>query len=116
MRLLKQLWHDDGGALVATEYLLLMTLLILGVVTGLVSLRQAVIGEFADMGESIMSVSQSYHWDGQQNRHAFTAGSFYLDPGVDPTLRPWSVEPTDWETLREIERRHGIDLPGSPVD
>ena len=42
MSMLLQLWHDDRGALVASEYLFIVTILVLGLVVGLTNLRTAI--------------------------------------------------------------------------
>lgn len=41
--LLPKLWRDDGGALIAAEYLFVATILILGVIPGLVLVRNAMV-------------------------------------------------------------------------
>ena len=42
-QLVRRLWNDDCGALIATEWVFVATILVLGIITGLVAVRQAVI-------------------------------------------------------------------------
>ena len=46
LEMLKQLWRDDSGAIVSLEIVLIGTILGVGVITGLSSLRDAVITTF----------------------------------------------------------------------
>jgi hypothetical protein len=64
--LLRRLWHDDGGAILASEWLLLTTILILGLLPGIIVVRQAIIGELADVGNAAASLDQSYSFCGQK--------------------------------------------------
>ena len=40
-RLLRQLWDDDHGALLATEWVFMGTILVIGIIPGLVAVRDA---------------------------------------------------------------------------
>jgi hypothetical protein len=62
--LLAQLWQDTSGALLATEWLLLSTLLVIGLVPALVALRQGVQSEMVDASNATMKLDQSYHYTG----------------------------------------------------
>src|SRR5438034_814445 len=49
--LMRKLWNDDGGALIASEWLFVATILVIGTSVGLVNVRNAVnseMGEFAN--------------------------------------------------------------------
>ena len=54
--MLKQLWRDESGAYVSLEIVLAGTILGIGVITGLSSLRDATITELADVGGAIALV------------------------------------------------------------
>jgi hypothetical protein len=77
--LLTRLWVDDGGALLSLEWLLLALLLVFGIITGLVAVRQAMISELVEMAQAIMSFNQSFSISGQSNCEASTAGSSASD-------------------------------------
>jgi hypothetical protein len=51
------------------------TILVLGIITGLVAVRQAVISELTEFANAVMALNQSYSFSGQTNCEASTAGS-----------------------------------------
>jgi Flp pilus assembly pilin Flp len=79
-RLFLKLWKDDDGALIATEWVFVATILVLGAITGLISVRQAVLTELENFAGALASLSQSYSFSGQSNCQASTAGSQFYDP------------------------------------
>jgi len=64
-KLMLRLCNDDCGALIATEWVFLATILVLGSITGLVAVRQAVISQFAELANAVMALDQSYSFSGQ---------------------------------------------------
>ena len=77
--LMRRLWHDDGGALIATEWVFVATILILGLVVGLTAISRAVEGELVDLANAIGSLNQSFSFGGSSGCCASTAGSFFLE-------------------------------------
>ena len=73
--MIRKLWNDDCGALIATEWVFVVTILILGIITGLVAVRQAVISELTETAQAILALNQSFSFSGQSNCEAITAGS-----------------------------------------
>jgi hypothetical protein len=74
--MLRNLWTDDRGAgLLTAELLFLFTILILGIITGLIALRQALISELTEMAQSLMALNQSFSFSAQSNCESSTAGS-----------------------------------------
>ena len=53
-------WIEEDGVL-TFEWTLLLTLLVLGIVSGVAAVRDAIIDEFGDTAEVMMAVDQSYH-------------------------------------------------------
>ena len=41
LRFLRKLWRDDAGALLATEWVFMATILVIGVIPGMVAVRDA---------------------------------------------------------------------------
>ena len=78
-RTFRRLWNDDCGALIATEWVFVATILVLGSITGLVAVRQAVLEELEDFANAVMALDQSYSFSGQSNCESSTAGSQYID-------------------------------------
>ena len=78
-RLLLKLWEDDCGALIATEWVFVATILVLGSITGLVALRQAVLTELIDFANAVLQLNQGYSFEGQENCLSRTEGSRFVD-------------------------------------
>jgi Flp pilus assembly pilin Flp len=83
-QLMLRVWQDDSGALIATEWVFIATMLVLGLVTGLSALSSAINGELLDLANAISSLNQSYSFGGSSGCCASTAGSFFLN-----TVRPF---------------------------
>jgi Flp pilus assembly pilin Flp len=77
--MMRKLWKDDCGALIATEWVFVATILVLGIITGLVAVRQAVIDELNDFADAVLALNQSYSFCGQSGCCASTAGSAFTD-------------------------------------
>jgi Flp pilus assembly pilin Flp len=93
--LLLTLWRDDAGV-VALEYLLLATIVGLGLVVGLAAVENALNSELTELANAIMVLDQSYSFaglavgpsgssdgfggsGGQFNAFAFKSGSAAFD-------------------------------------
>ena len=78
-----QFWTDDGGFLISAELVLVATILVIGLVVGLVQLQSAVIHELTDIGCAIGALNQSFSLPGTQTfkggHTIFTSGSFFKD-------------------------------------
>ncbi|MDX1943889.1 MAG: hypothetical protein SFU86_00665 [Pirellulaceae bacterium] len=59
MNRLHQLWREEDGVL-SFEWTLLLTLLVIGIVSGLSAARDAIIDELGDLAEAAQSFDQSY--------------------------------------------------------
>lgn len=83
--LIRRLWNDDQGALIAIEFLFVATILIIGIIVGLVGLRDAVNAELTELGNAILALSQGFIISGQSGCCASTDGSQAIDtPGLLP--------------------------------
>jgi hypothetical protein len=60
-----RLWTDDCGAWIATEWVFVATILVLGAITGLVAVRQAVISELEELANAVLTLNQSFSFSGQ---------------------------------------------------
>ena len=79
MTMFKSLWEDQSGAIISAELILVVTILILGMVVGLTTLRDQVIQELGDVAIAIASVNQSYSFSGVTGHHSSSAGSVFID-------------------------------------
>lgn len=50
---IRLLWLDDHGALLTTEFVLLATVLIIGIISGLVMVRDSVVVQLEELGLAI---------------------------------------------------------------
>jgi hypothetical protein len=103
MSVFRKLWADDRGFIVSAELVLVATILVIGMIVGLTSLRNQVVQELVDVGQSIGSMSQSWALAGVSKCGvAFSDGGSYTDkvdfcqafqsPGQEPggiSVRVW---------------------------
>jgi len=103
--------NDERGFVVSTELVLIATLCVLGLVTALSCVRDAVTGELNDVAEAIGSLNQSYAYSGKHGCispkcgvSAYTRGSSFtdlqdegpapeLDAGPAPAVIPVTPQP-----------------------
>ena len=77
--MLRQLWKDETGAILSAEIVVIGTILVIGVITGLTSLRDAVITELADVGGALSWLDQSYVIHGSTSHSSATATTQHHD-------------------------------------
>ena len=58
----KQMWTQDEGVL-SFEWVLLLTLLTIGVVSGIAAARDAIVDEMGDVAQAMLALDQSYTID-----------------------------------------------------
>jgi hypothetical protein len=73
------MWRDEHGFVISSELVLVATILVIGMITGLTSVRDQVVQELADVAGAIAVVNQSYSYNGVTAHTASTAGSAFLD-------------------------------------
>ena len=61
---LRQLWADDHGAVISTELVLVIGILIFGIIPGLVALRNSVIAGLATCGNILTALVPSFTFSG----------------------------------------------------
>ena len=61
----KRLWGDEFGFIVSTDLLLISSILVIGLLVGLVSLRDQIVQELGDLGVAVGNLNQSYSFAGQ---------------------------------------------------
>ncbi len=79
------LWNDEAGVILSAEIVLVGTILVVGMIVGLVELQCSVVDELNDLGEAIGSMNQSFYIssvasfkvNGQVK--GATSGSFFYD-------------------------------------
>lgn len=59
-QLLRRLYKDEDGIVAVNDYVLLATIVAIGAIVGLVTLRDAVIQELGDVGIGLENLQQNY--------------------------------------------------------
>lgn len=81
-RLANCLWQDEHGVILSAEIVIVGSVLVIGLITGMTCLQDAVNGEMNDLADAIGSLDQSYSFSGQvgdKRCPVRTAGSCYQD-------------------------------------
>lgn len=79
MNLFHRFWSDEAGFVVSTELALVATILVIGLIVGLTSIRDQVVQELADIAGMVSQLNQSYSFSAITGHHSTTAGSFGVD-------------------------------------
>lgn len=82
---IRNMWQDDAGAIIAAEYLFIATILVIGILVGMASIRDSINSEFAELSNGLLSLSQGYVLSGQSACCAANDGSQVIDT---PSLVP----------------------------
>lgn len=83
--MLNKLWNDENGVILSAEIVLIGTILVIGMIVGMVELQCAVVAEMSDLGDAIGNLDQSYTISGitsyksQGGIKASTSGATYHD-------------------------------------
>ena len=114
MSILRRLWRDSRAAISPAALILLTTIVILGAIVGLVSVRDYLVQEFGDVAVGLERIDQSYSYDIGRDLNAdldfndpgefqltcaFPDTSVLTDPGggapacLDLTIAPTSEAP-----------------------
>lgn len=93
--LLRHFLRDDAGFVISSELVLVATILVIGMIAGLNTVKDSVVQELGDLSASIGSVSQSYIYNGITGHSSATAGSQYVDQidFCDEATDPSDAEP-----------------------
>ncbi|NQT40086.1 MAG: hypothetical protein HQ581_21520 [Planctomycetes bacterium] len=101
--LLNRMWREDEGVL-TFEWILIITVLVIGIVGGLSAVRDAVVSELGDLSHAITEVDQSYSVLNPMEVRVHTdqvdggSNSLFIDaPEYILECRPPSPDPVDPE-------------------
>lgn len=64
---MKKQQKKEAGFIVSAELVLIATILVIGLIVGMVAIRDAVTAEMHDVAEAIGTLDQSYHFNGIQD-------------------------------------------------
>ena len=93
--MVKNLWNDEAGFTVALELILVAVILVIGLVTGLSAVRNAVLTELDELADAILAINDSYSFGGSTSACASTGCTTFTDtPGTsDITLCTCAATP-----------------------
>lgn len=77
--LMHRFLRDEAGFVVSTELILIATIVVIGLITGLTTVRDQVLTELADVADAVSEINQSYSFGGVTAHASSTAGSMYAD-------------------------------------
>ncbi len=61
---MKSLWNDENGVILSAELVLIGTILVLGMIVGLVELQCSIVAELSDLSSAFGNLDQSYQVSG----------------------------------------------------
>ena len=62
----EKLWGDESGFIVSTDLILISSILVIGLLVGLVSLRDQIVQELGDVAVAVGNLNQSYSFAGHK--------------------------------------------------
>lgn len=77
--LLNSLWRDESGFVNSTELIFIATIVVIGMVTGLVTVRDQVVLELADVADAVSELDQSFSYAAVTATVGSVAGSTFND-------------------------------------
>lgn len=77
--MLTRLWADDAGFIISTELMTTATLLVIGLLVGQATLRDAVLSELGDLAQAINDTNQSYSYTSVTGHSSSVAGASFAD-------------------------------------
>ncbi len=86
MLLFSKLWCDEAGVLLSAEAVVVGTVAVVGLTTGLTVVAKSVNEELQDVAFAIRSLDQSYSIPAQDGCGAHTAGSTFTQEPVEKSL------------------------------
>lgn len=75
----QRFWNEQTGAIVSAEIMLVATILVIGSIVGLKSLRDSVVTELADVGQALSNIDQSFCYTGTCGHGGQTGGGHFQD-------------------------------------
>ena len=120
MNLFAKLWRDEAGVLLSAEVVVVGTVAVVGLTTGLTVVAKAVNEELQDVGFAIRSLDQSYSTPAMEGCGARTAGSSFTQEPVKKSLaelcevieKAEKEEKTQGERLQQQMKKKDQDTDG----
>lgn len=78
-KLMQSLWNDEQGFVVSSELVLIGTVLILGLIVGLETVRNGIVQELGDVALAFGAINQDYAYSAITGHASSVAGSAFND-------------------------------------
>jgi Flp pilus assembly pilin Flp len=104
--MLHNFWKDESGFIVSAELVLIATILVIGIIVGMVEIQWAIVGELNDVGDAIGSLNQGFQFTG------FT--SFKTQSSSGNTIKAQFFGSIFVDTIEECDNNQctlGCDFP-----
>ena len=75
----KRLLHDETAFVISAELTLIATVAVIGLITCMVAIRDAVASELSDVAGAMQDLNQSYSYNRVTGHSGFTFGSDFTD-------------------------------------
>ena len=72
-------WNEEAGFLLSAEAVLYATLLVIGLIAGLSSVRESVVTELGDVAQAIGNLNQTFSYGASVGHCGITAGASFTD-------------------------------------
>lgn len=103
MRTFCRLWRDETGLLLSAEAVVVGTVAVVGLTTGLTVVSKAVNEELKDVAFAIRSLDQSYSIPASEGCGAWVAGSSFTQEPVEDSLKTLREEAEKAEAAEAAE-------------
>lgn len=81
--MLRRLCVDEAGFVISAELVLVATILVIGMIVGLTTIRDQVVQELGDVAVHLAAMNQSYSFSGITGHHSSTSGTVSEDMSDD---------------------------------
>ena len=99
MNLLSRLWADDRGAIISVEFILFVSILIFGLIPGLVALRNSVDAALGTIGNILTIIVPNFTFSGfgigNGGSNIAQVGGFVFTPSTVNVLTSSQIAPTN---------------------
>ena len=75
----QRLRDDEQGFVISAELVLIATVTVIGLIVGMVAIRDAVVSELSDVAGAVQDLNQSYSYNRVTGHSGFTFGSSWTD-------------------------------------
>src|ERR1700738_5062882 len=90
-----RLWNDDGGAIIAIEWIFFVAIVLIGLIVGFVAVRNAVVDELTVVATAVDSLAVCYSFAGLSNCESLVCGTQVIDVTSSAKLHPGKTPATN---------------------